>query len=111
MVQIFMRGKGFDGQKAERWFKERGVKYQKIDIDRYGLSSREFDSVKAQVGLRSMIDEQSAAYKASPIGKLSGESAIKDALMAAPKAYRSPIVRNGNKATVGYSPEVWETWE
>ena len=34
-----------------------------------------------------------------------------DKLMEMPKLYKTPIVRNGKQATVGYQPDVWKGWE
>ncbi|MCL2748155.1 MAG: hypothetical protein FWE59_05815, partial [Oscillospiraceae bacterium] len=31
-------------------------------------------------------------------------------LLDDPTLFRSPIVRNGKQATIGYQPEVWKTW-
>ena len=44
-IQIFGKSKCFDTKKAERYFKERRIPYQMIDLKRYGMSGREFDSV------------------------------------------------------------------
>ena len=49
-IQIFGKSKSFDTKKAERWFKERGVKFQSVDLVRYGLSRGELDSVLRAVG-------------------------------------------------------------
>ena len=46
-IQIFGKNKCFDTKKAERWFKERRIKYQLIDLPRYGMSRRELESVRA----------------------------------------------------------------
>ena len=37
-VQIFGTKKSFDSKKAERYFKERGIKYQFVDMKEKGLS-------------------------------------------------------------------------
>lgn len=55
-IQIFGRNKCFDTKKAERYFKERRIKYQLIDLPRYGMSRRELESVKSAVGLDALID-------------------------------------------------------
>ena len=110
-VQIYTLKKNFDCQKAERWFKERRIKYQLIDLAKMSLSPREFDSVKAQVGLQAMIDTQSKAYQESTLRFIRGEELIKEELIAHPAFFRAPIVRNGRQATVGYCPEIWSAWE
>lgn len=108
-IQIFGRRKCFDTKKAERYFKERRVKYQYVDLDRYGMSRRELESVRTAVGLDHMVNEadEDAAllrYLASPEAKL-------EKLMDCPWLLRTPVVRNGRQATVGYCPETWKGWE
>ena len=44
-IQIFGKSKCFDTKKAQRWFKERRIPFQMIDLPRYGMSGREFESV------------------------------------------------------------------
>lgn len=111
-IQIYGKTKCFDTQKAERYFKERHIPYQRVDILKYGLSRGEYQSVKAAAGgLRALIDEKSKAYEALFIPYLSTESAIEEKLLGNPALYKTPIVRNGKKATIGYHPEIWKTWE
>ena len=110
-VQIFTRSKCFDSKKAERWFKERRIKYQQIDLDAKGLSPRELDSVIAAVGLENLIDEKSKSPDAATMKYLSSNEQKREKLLDDPRLIKSPIVRNGRLATVGYCPEVWEKWE
>lgn len=108
VIQIFGKKKCFDTKKAERYFKERGIKYQSVDILSKGLSPGEFRSVVSAVGdLESLIDEKSKDY--SRIAYLL-DDAKEEKLMDIPKLYKTPIVRNGKQATVGYQPDVWKTW-
>ena len=98
-IQIFGKAKSFDTKKAERYFKERGIPFQSVDILRKGLSRGELDSVlRAVGGLEAVIE-----YLL--------EDAKLEKLMEHPSLYRTPIVRNGRQATVGYCPEVWKQWE
>ena len=110
-IQIYARGKCFDSKKAERWFKERRIKYQLIDLDSKGLSPRELDSVISAVGLEALIDEKSKSKDAAMMKYLSSAEQKREKLLDDPKLIKSPIVRNGRLATVGYCPEVWEKWE
>lgn len=111
-IQIFGKTKCFDTKKAERYFKERGVKYQFIDVAKFGMSRGEYNSVKAAVGgMRNLIDEKSKAYEAGYCAYLADEAAVEEKLLENPAMFRTPIVRNGKKATVGYCPDVWKTWE
>ncbi len=108
-IQIFGKSKCFDTKKAERYFKERGVKFQSVDILSKGLSKGELDSVcKAVGGLEKLIDENSKDY--CNIKYLLDEAKA-DKLAECPKLYKTPIVRNGRQATIGYCPEIWKNWE
>lgn len=108
-IQIFGKSKCFDTKKAERYFKERRVKFQSIDLVKYGISVGELKSVKNAVGLQALINEshpdvallQYLAYDEDKMQKLLDD----------PRLINTPIVRNGKQATVGYQPEVWKTWE
>ena len=108
-IQIFGKSKCFDTKKAERWFKERRIKYQLIDLPRYGMSRRELESVRAAVGLDALIDPK--APDADLIKYLAGDPERMERLLEYPDNIRTPVVRNGKKATVGYCPEVWKDWE
>ena len=61
-IQIFGKSKCFDTKKAERYFKERRIKYQFVDINRYGMSRGELNSVKNAVGLDAMINTADVDY-------------------------------------------------
>ena len=108
-IQIFGKAKCFDTKKAERYFKERRIKYQYIDVLRYGMSRGELNSVKNAVGLEALIDEKDADYPL--IQYLAGAEAKLEKLFEDPYLIKTPVVRNGRQATVGYCPEVWKTWE
>lgn len=110
-IQIFGVKKCFDTQKAERYFKERRIKYQLVDLSQKALSKGELQSVKAAVGLKELIDEKSKEYMKLNIANIRTESIKEELLLNNPKLYKTPIVRNGKQATVGYVPEVWEGWE
>lgn len=108
-LQIYC-GKGFDTQKAERFFKERRIGYQRVDVLKYGIGRRELESVAAAVGLDSLCAKDSKAYRESVIAYTQNRDTILAGLMEKPRLLRLPIVRNGRLATVGYCPQVWEKW-
>ncbi|HEX3016885.1 MAG TPA: ArsC/Spx/MgsR family protein [Caproicibacter sp.] len=109
-IQIFGKSKCFDTKKAERYFKERKIKFQSIDVAKYGMSKGELSSVKAAVGgLEALIDPKSP--DAALVKYLAYESDREAKLLENPKLFRTPIVRNGKQATVGYCPEVWKDWD
>jgi Spx/MgsR family transcriptional regulator len=110
-IQIFGVKKCFDTKKAERYFKERRIKFQFVDLDQKGLSKGELQSVKAAIGLNNLINPKSKAYTKLNLDKISSASVREELLLNNPSLYSTPIVRNGKLATVGYTPEVWDTWE
>lgn len=111
-IQIFGKSKCFETKKAERYFKERRVKFQSIDLARYGMSAGEFRNVKSAVGgLKNLLDEASKEYQALHMAYLEREDDVEQAALENPGVLKTPIVRNGKQATVGYRPEIWQTWE
>lgn len=110
-IQIFGRKKCFDTKKAERYFKERGIKFQSIEIDRYGMSKGELSSVAAAVGIQNLMDTNGNEYKRLNLKYIVPSEPIEEMLFNNPKLLVTPIVRNGKKATIGYRPDVWKGWE
>ena len=111
-IQIFGKAKCFDTKKAERFFKERSIKYQYVDIIKYGISKGEYESVKRAVGgMVPLIDEKSKEYAGQYIKYLAREDDIEQRLLENPAMFKTPIVRNGKNATVGYQPDVWAVWD
>ena len=108
-IQIWGRKKCFDTKKAERWFKERRIKVQYIDLDRFGISRGELQSVKKAVGQDALVREDHP--DAALLRYLAGEGDKFEHLLEDPALIRTPIVRNGKKATVGYCPDEWKNWE
>lgn len=108
-IQIWGKSKCFDTKKAERYFKERRIKYQYIDLLRYGMSRGELTSVKNAVGLDALSDPKAADYPL--LQYLAYDSDKLEKLLEMPELLKTPIVRNGKKATVGYCPDVWKDWD
>ncbi|MCL2546861.1 MAG: ArsC family transcriptional regulator [Oscillospiraceae bacterium] len=109
IIQIFGKSKCFDTKKAERFFKERGVKVQNIDLPRYGISRGELQSVvKAVGGLEKLLNDKHP--DAANVSYLAHEEDKIEALLDYPALLRTPIVRNGKMATVGVNIEIWGTW-
>ncbi len=110
-IQIFGIKKCFDTKKAERYFKERRISFQYVDLDIKGLSKGELQSVKSALGLQALINTKSKSYQKLNLDKISSAGVREELLLNNPSLYQTPIVRNGKQATVGYAPEVWDTWE
>ena len=111
-IQIFGKSKCFDTKKAERYFKERRIKYQYVDLIKYGLSGKEFDAVIRGVsGIDNLIDWNSKSQDITNMRYMDSAVQKEDIVFDDPRLMRTPIVRNGKNVTVGYCPEVWGKWE
>ena len=111
-IQVFGKSKCFDTKKAERYFKERRIKFQSVDLIRYGLSGKEFDTVLRGVGgIDNLIDWDNKSEQITLMRYMDDKIAKEDKVFDNPALMRTPIVRNGKAVTVGYCPEVWEKWK
>ena len=111
-IQIFGKSKCFDTKKAERYFKERRIKYQYVDLNRYGMSGKEFDSVlRAVGGIDNLIDWESKSEQITLMKYMEDQRTKEDKVFDEPTLMKTPIVRNGKLATAGYQPETWSKWE
>lgn len=111
-IQIFGTKKCFDTKKAQRYFQERKIKFQFVDLKEKGLSKGEFTSVKQAVGgLDALIDDQAKDQKAVALLKYLTPESKEAKLLENQQILKTPIVRNGKQATVGYCPDVWKNWE
>lgn len=111
-IQIFGTKKSSDTRKAERFFKERGIRFQSVDMKEKGLSKGELQAVmQAAGGLDALIDpdckdKDLLALIRHIVPEIKFQKVLENQAVL-----RQPIVRNGKQATVGYRPEVWKGWE
>ena len=119
-IQIFGTSKCFDTKKAQRYFKERGIKFQMIDLKEKEMSRGEFENVARALGGWEKLVDPNAKDKQTLALLETRHLPLLHALVDRQKAdkpfenqqlFLTPIVRNGRKATVGYQPDVWKTWE
>lgn len=111
-IQIFGTKKCFDTKKAERYFKERRVKYQMIDLREKGMSRGELVSVaQAAGGLNNLLDPNAKDRQTLALVKYLVEADKLDKVLENQQLIKTPVVRNGRQATIGYQPDVWKTWE
>ncbi len=111
-IQIFGTKKSAETRKAERYFKERGIKFQSVDLKEKGLSKGEFQSVcQAVGGLDVMIDPECKDKDLLALIKYIAAEDRLEKVLENQIVLKQPIVRNGKQATVGYRPEVWKDWK
>ena len=111
-IQIFGTSKCFDTKKAQRYFKERGIKFQMIDLKEKEMSRGEFENVaRALGGWEKLVDPNAKDKQTLALLDALVDWQKEDKLFENQQLFLTPIVRNGRKATVGYQPDVWKTWE
>ena len=111
-IQIFGTKKSADARKAERFFKERGIKYQYVDLKENAMSKGELQSVMQAVGgIDALIDTDCKDRQTLALIQYLVPEQKFDKLLENQTVLRQPVVRNGKQATVGYAPEIWKTWE
>ena len=111
-IQIFGTKKCNDTKKAERYFKERGIKYQFIDMKEKGMSKGEFTAVaQANGGIENMLDPNAKDKDALALIKYIAEEDKIAKILENQQVLKTPVVRNGKQSTIGYQPDVWKKWE
>ncbi len=111
-IQIFGTRKCNDTKKAERYFKERGIKFQFIDMKEKGMSKGELTSVaSANGGIMNMIDPNAKDKDAVALIQYISDEDKLEKLLENQQIIKTPVVRNGKQSTLGYQPDVWKEWE
>ena len=110
-IQIFGTKKCNETKKAERFFKERGIKYQFVDMKKKGMSKGEFNSVaQANGGLDHMINWEGKDQNLLALIKYIANEDKLEKVLENPQVIKTPVVRNGKQSTLGYQPDVWKKW-
>jgi len=110
-IQIFRTKKCNETKKAERFFKERGIKYQFVDMKKKGMSKGEFNSVaQANGGLDHMINWEGKDQNLLALIKYIANEDKLEKVLETPQIIKTPVVRNGKQSTLGYQPDVWKKW-
>ncbi len=110
-IQIFGTKKCNDTKKAERFFKERGIKYQFIDMKEKGMSKGEFNSVAAvNGGIENMINPDCKDKDTLALIKYIADDDKLEKILENQQVIKTPVVRNGKQSTIGYQPDVWKGW-
>ena len=111
-IQIFGTKKCNDTKKAERFFKERGIKFQFIDMKEKGMSKGELTSVaNANGGIMAMVNLDAKDKDAVALIQYIADEDKLEKLLETQQIIKTPVVRNGKQSTLGYQPDVWKKWE
>lgn len=109
-IQIYTYKRNFDTQKAERFFKERRIPYQLVDMKRHAPGARELKLFARRVGARQLVDRGNPDALSHPVAHTDDEAIILDYLAALPQFLRAPIVRDGERVTIGVDEAAWNEW-
>ena len=109
-IQIFGTKKCFDTKKAERFFKERKIQFQFIDLNEKLMSKGELNSVLNSVSINDLINRKSKEYIKLNFNNIRSAEIKAELLLKNQKVINTPIIRNGKEATIGYNLEVWNKW-
>ena len=101
-IQLYVYKRNFDVQKAERYFKERNIPYQAVDLKKHRLGRRELELFARGRGVKGIINMEDEAVRSHPIAYAPNEQIMLDYLMENPQFLISPIIRNGQKVVVGF---------
>ena len=109
-IQIYALKKNFDTQKAERFFKERRIPYQLLDLKKHRLGQKELSLFARRLGADNLIDRGNPQALSHPAAHTDDASYILECLMENPQFLRTPIVRNGEQVTMGVEEGTWNAW-
>lgn len=109
-IQIYALKKNFDTQKAERFFKERRIAYQLVDLKKHQLGSRELALFARRLGAENLVDRSNSDALSHPVAHTDDSAYILEKLAENPRFLRTPIVRNGDQVTLGVQEDVWGQW-
>jgi arsenate reductase (glutaredoxin) len=107
-LQVFGTRKCPDTRKAERFLKERGLGYQFVDLAEKGISPGELRAVAQAAGMDALLDSTGARFSEKGLGYMDFDP--EEELLMDPLLMRTPILRDGRKAIVGFDPEAWKAF-
>lgn len=110
-IQIYAAKKNFDVQKAERYFKERQIPFQSLDLKKHRLGEREIRLMLNAAGIENLLDREDKRVKEHPACYYDRAELLIPAIQENPWLLKTPIVRNGNQITIGFRPEIWDLWK
>ena len=110
-IQLYFGKKNFDVQKAERYFKERRIPYQALDLKKHKLGEREIRLMISGIGMDALLDREDKRVKEHPACYYNQAELLIPAIQECPWLLKTPVVRNGNKITAGYQPDQWNQWD
>lgn len=107
-VQIFGTRKSQATRAAERFFKERGVQIHFVDLQAKPMAPGEIRRFVEKFSLRGLLDKEGKAYAASGLAYINmTDAGLLGKIEATPDLMRLPLVRGGNRISIGADPAAW----
>lgn len=107
-IQIFGTKKSSESKKAERFFKERNIKFHYRDLNEKGISKGELENINRVFSNDELIDREGKQFRKRNLAYMVFN--LEEELLNDPLLFKTPVVRNGSKVTLGYEPDIWKDW-
>jgi len=108
-IQLYFHKRNFDTQKAERYFKERRIPYQAMDLKKHRLGQKEVELFIRASSARDILDLEDIKVKSHPVAYTNNSQTIIDYVLENPRLLRTPIIRNGNRVMFGFDEKALES--
>lgn len=110
-VQIFGTKKSADTRKAQRWFAERRIRVHFVDLAQRAASRGELQRFAQKCGVQALLDRDGKRFRELGLGAAHySDERWLDKLVDEPFLLRMPLVRSGNRLTIGFAPDTWQDW-
>jgi arsenate reductase-like glutaredoxin family protein len=108
-VQIFGLKNSQATRAAERFFKERRVVIQFVDLKQKAMARGEIKRFVDRFGLAGLLDAEGKAYVDAGLKYLKmGDAQLLEWIEREPSLLRLPLVRAGNRLSVGHDEASWK---
>jgi arsenate reductase len=108
VTQIFGTLKCKDTQKALRFFKERRIPIQYVDLREKSISPGELASITRYLPPEELIDRNGKEYERLNLKYIRHDP--EEMLLEYPLLFKTPILRSDFGISVGLKPEIWKDW-
>ncbi len=109
VVQVFGTDDSSATRAAVRFFRERRIEFQLVDLRRKPMAAGELLRFVERVGARALADEAGRAWREAGLGFLRMDDAeLADRLLADQRLLRLPLVRVGDDVAAGRDEARWK---
>jgi arsenate reductase-like glutaredoxin family protein len=110
-VQVFGFKDCQDTRKALRFFAERRIAVHFVDLAERPAARGELRRFEEKCGAAALVDRESPRARALGL-RVSGDSPqrLVERAVTEPRLLRTPLVRSGQRVSIGHAPELWQAW-